>query len=142
MHIKIIYFLAIISLIFLYLDFTNWATYRQNQGKYTPENIKPNLCTHIIYGFATLNPKSLKIRAHDSWVDISEQNKNGEFYKKVTEMKSQNRKVLLAIGGWNDSKGNKYSRLVNNPKARKDFIKHVIEYLKKHNFDGLDLDWE
>ena len=57
-------------------------------------------------------------------------------------MKSHNRKVLLAIGGWNDSKGNKYSRLVNNPKARKDFIKHVIEYLKKHNFDGLDLDWE
>ena len=57
-------------------------------------------------------------------------------------MKSQNRKVLLAIGGWNDSKGNKYSRLVNNPKARKDFIQHVIEYLKKHNFDGLDLDWE
>ena len=57
-------------------------------------------------------------------------------------MKSLNRKVLLAIGGWNDSKGNKYSRLVNNPKARKDFIKHVIEYLKKHNFDGLDLDWE
>ena len=84
----------------------------------------------------------MKIRAHDSWVDISEQNKNGEFYKKVTELKSQNRKVLLAIGGWNDSKGNKYSRLVNNPKARKDFIKHVIEYLKKHNFDGLDLDWE
>ena len=89
--------------------------------------------------FATLNPKSLKIRAHDSWADISEPN---EFYKKVTELKSQNRKVLLAIGGWNDSKGNKYSRLVNNPKARKDFIQHVIEYLKKHNFDGLDLDWE
>ena len=45
-------------------------------------------------------------------------------------------------GGWNDSKGNKYSRLVNDPKARKVFTKHVIEYLKEHNFDGLDLDWE
>ena len=29
------------------------------------------------------------------------------------------RKVSLAIGGWNDSKGDKYSRLVNDPKARR-----------------------
>ena len=29
------------------------------------------------------------------------------------------RKVSLALGGWNDSKGDKYSRLVNDPKARR-----------------------
>ena len=102
-----------------------------------PEDIDPKLCTHIVYGFATLNPKSLTIRAHDSWADIG-----NEMYKKVTELKGKGRKVLLAIGGWNDSKGNKYSRLVNDPKAIKKFIKHVIGYLKEHNFDGLDLDWE
>ena len=102
-----------------------------------PEDIDPKLCTHIVYGFATLNPKSLTIRAHDSWADIG-----NEMYKKVTELKGNGRKVLLAIGGWNDSKGNKYSRLVNDPKAMRKFTKHVIGYLKEHNFDGLDLDWE
>lgn len=50
--------------------------------------------------------------------------------------------VLVAIGGWNDSAGDKYSRLVNNPSARARFITHVIEFIEKHNFDGLDLDWE
>lgn len=50
--------------------------------------------------------------------------------------------MLIAIGGWNDSAGDKYSRLVNNPSARRKFNEHVIQFIKQHNFDGLDLDWE
>ena len=51
-------------------------------------------------------------------------------------------KVLIALGGWNDSAGNKYSRLVNDPAARQRFITNVIKFMEQHNFDGLDLDWE
>lgn len=50
--------------------------------------------------------------------------------------------MLLALGGWNDSAGDKYSRLVNNRSARKKFIAHAVEFLEKYDFDGLDLDWE
>ena len=50
--------------------------------------------------------------------------------------------MTLALGGWNDSKGDKYSRLVNNPAARARFIAHVIGFIEEHDFDGLDLDWE
>ena len=89
-----IFYMSTITYLFsTFLDFTNWAFYRPNKGKYLPEHIDPRLCTHIIYGFATLNPKSLKIRAHDSWADIG-----NEMYKKVTELKGRNRKVSLAIG--------------------------------------------
>ena len=65
-----------------------------------------------------------------------------EFYEKVTALKQKGKKVTLAIGGWNDSQGDKYSRLVNNPAKRAAFITHAIEFIEKHNFDGLDLDWE
>lgn len=51
-------------------------------------------------------------------------------------------KVSIAIGGWNDSQGDKYSRLVNDPGARARFITHVVAFLEKWGFDGLDLDWE
>jgi chitinase len=51
-------------------------------------------------------------------------------------------KVSLALGGWNDSAGDKYSRLVNNPEARKKFVQQAIEFIEKYGFDGLDLDWE
>ena len=51
---------------FLYLPetrivcyYTNWAQYRQGRGKFFPENVDPNLCTHGIYSFAKLNGNKL-----------------------------------------------------------------------------------
>lgn len=65
-----------------------------------------------------------------------------EFFEKVTAYKKKGLKVLVAIGGWNDSAGDKYSRLVNNPSARQRFIENVLDFIEQNNFDGLDLDWE
>ena len=65
-----------------------------------------------------------------------------EFYKKVTNLRKHGVKVTIALGGWNDSKGNKYSRLVNNPASRKKFTEEVMKFIEKYDFDGLDLDWE
>ena len=65
-----------------------------------------------------------------------------EYYTKLTNYKARGVKVSLALGGWNDSQGDKYSRLANSPKARAKFIRHVTKFLTKYNFDGLDLDWE
>ncbi|KAA0201540.1 hypothetical protein HAZT_HAZT005433 [Hyalella azteca] len=117
--------------------FTNWAWYRPGIGKYTPDDIDPTICTHIVYGFAVLDYSNLIIKPHDSWADL-----DNNFYGKVTALKKRGIKVTVAIGGWNDSAGDKYSRLVNNPTARRKFIEHVIEFITKHDFDGLDLDWE
>ena len=50
--------------------FTNWAWYRPDIGKYKPEDIDSSLCTHIVYGFAILNPSKLIMAPHDSWADI------------------------------------------------------------------------
>ena len=65
-----------------------------------------------------------------------------EFYTKFTSHKSPRTKAIVAIGGWNDSLGNKYSVMVNSPALRKKFIHSVMVFLEKFNFDGLDLDWE
>ncbi|CAH1396474.1 unnamed protein product [Nezara viridula] len=117
--------------------FTNWAWYRQGTGKYLPSDIDPNLCTHIVYGFAVLDTDRLVIKPHDSWADL-----DNKFYEKVTALKAKGVKVTLAIGGWNDSAGNKYSRLVNSRDARQRFNEHVLKFILENNFDGLDLDWE
>lgn len=60
----------------------------------------------------------------------------------MVALKKKGIKVLIALGGWNDSLGDKYSRLVNDPSARKRFIENVIQFIEKYDFDGLDLDWE
>lgn len=117
--------------------FTNWAWYRQGGGKYLPEDIDSRLCTHIVYGFAVLDGTSLTIKPHDTWADF-----DNKFYERVVAHKKKGVKVTVAIGGWNDSAGDKYSRLVRDAAARARFVRHVIEFIDKHGFDGLDLDWE
>ena len=40
--------------------YTNWAQYRPNEGKYFPEDIDPNLCSHLVYAFAKLKGNRLE----------------------------------------------------------------------------------
>lgn len=117
--------------------FTNWAWYRQEGGKFLPEDVDTDLCTHVLYGFAVLDGSRLRIKSHDPWADI-----DNKFYERIAALKSKGIKVLMAIGGWNDSAGDKYSRLVNSPSARQRFIENVIQFIEKYQFEGLDLDWE
>jgi len=120
--------------------FINWAWYRPGDGKYVPEDIDPKLCTIVNYAFSVLGSNGI-LRMHDSWAD-----KDNTFYERTVALKnapgSRVRKVFLAIGGWNDSAGSKYSDMVMSKSKRAAFIKHVVPFLEKYKFDGLDLDWE
>lgn len=117
--------------------FTNWAWYRPGDGKYTPDDIDESLCTHIVYGFAVLDRETMTIRTHDSWADI-----DNRFYERVVALRAKGIHVTLALGGWNDSLGDKYSNLVRSPTNRARFVKQAIEFIEKYHFEGLDLDWE
>lgn len=64
------------------------------------------------------------------------------FYERVVALKRRGVKVSIGLGGWNDSAGDKYSRLVNNRSSRKKFIINVLDFMYKYGFDGLDVDWE
>lgn len=117
--------------------FTNWAWHRSGPKQYMPENIDERLCTHVIYGFAALDESNSKIKILESLTDIE-----NKFYERVTAYKKKGLKVLIALGGWYDSKGDKYSKLVANTFSRRIFIQNAIEFIKEHNFDGLDLNWQ
>lgn len=117
--------------------FTNWAWYRKGLAKYTPDNIDVNLCTHVVYGFAILDYSELTLRVYDSWADI-----DNKFYERVAALQSKGVKVSVALGGWNDSQGDKYSRLVRSAAARSKFVQQAVQFIEKYGFGGLDLDWE
>lgn len=117
--------------------YTNWSVYRSGSAKFTPQNINPYLCTHLIYAFAGFT-KDGALKPFDKYQDID---KGG--YAKFTGLKTYNKhlKTMIAIGGWNEGSG-KFSALSANAEKRKDFAKNVVKFLRQNNFDGLDLDWE
>ena len=49
--------------------------------------------------------------------------------------------MILSVGGW-DRSGEGYSKLVSSRENILAFTDWIITYLRRHDFDGLDLDWE
>ncbi|KAI9565681.1 hypothetical protein GHT06_009473 [Daphnia sinensis] len=119
-----------------------WSAYRPNNGAFTVDNIDPMLCTHIIYAFAGLDNVTYSIKSLDSFLDTEEGGGRGQYKKVMNFKKKQPRlKVTIAIGGWNEGSG-KYSDMAETPENRRLFINSVLAFIKKHGFDGLDMDWE
>lgn len=111
---------------------------RAGDGKFSPDvHFDSKLCTHIIYEYAILDDQTLTMKPSNQEIDI-----NNKMYEQVTALKKQGVKVMIALGGSMDSKGDKYGRLLTDETARKKFINHAVEFIRKHNFDGLDLVFE
>ncbi|XP_037722456.1 probable chitinase 2 [Drosophila subpulchrella] len=121
---------------------STWAVYRPELGAYSIDNFDANLCSHVVYAFAGLDITQAAIKSLDPWQDLKEEYGKGG-YEKLTGLKRTHPhlKVSLAIGGWNEGSAN-YSTLVANSLLRGRFVKQVSSFIRKYDFDGLDLDWE
>lgn len=113
---------------------TNWAQYRPSSAKFTPDNVDPFLCTHVIYALAGINSFN-QITAIE-WNDADQ-------YIRLNNLKNVNPalKTLLTVGGTVNGLS-AFVAMVARPEGRATFIKSAISFLRTHKFDGLNLDWE
>nr|XP_004659053.2 chitinase-3-like protein 2 [Jaculus jaculus] len=112
--------------------FTSWSAERQEPGTFTLEKLNPFLCSHLIYAFGTI--KSNRIGIDDGNAAALD---HAISTHKATNPKL---KILLCIGGYVfGSKG--FHPMVDSPTSRLEFINSAIQFLRTHNFDGLDISW-
>ncbi|CAH1985065.1 unnamed protein product [Acanthoscelides obtectus] len=104
-----------------------------------PEDILPDLCTHVIFAFGWL--KKGKLSSFES----NDETKDGKvgLYERILKLKKANPslKTLIAIGGWSFGT-QKFKDMVATRYTRQTFIFSAIPFLRQRGFDGLDIDWE
>jgi GH18 family chitinase len=49
-------------------------------------------------------------------------------------------KILVSVGGWTWSKG--FSDAALTPKSRSTFVASAVDFVRRHDLDGFDVDWE
>ncbi|SPP78026.1 blast:Chitinase-like protein Idgf4 [Drosophila guanche] len=115
-------------------------------SKLTLNDLEPALqyCSHLIYGYAGINPTSNKLVSTNEKLDLD---LGSSLFRQVTSLKRKYPalKVLLSVGGDKDivdPENNKYLTLLESSNARIPFINSAHSLVKTYGFDGLDLAWQ
>ncbi|XP_045467500.1 chitotriosidase-1-like [Harmonia axyridis] len=117
--------------------FNSWTVYRNGNGKFVPQNVDPNLCSHVLFAFVGLSTDG-NVRILDEWEAI---NLNG--ISDIINLKQQNKdlKILVSMGGWNEG-STTYSNVIGNPTLRTNLVRNIVAFIRQYGFDGFDLSWE
>ncbi|KAK0406774.1 hypothetical protein QR680_018797 [Steinernema hermaphroditum] len=118
--------------------FTDWSVYREGDFKFAPEDYLPGLCTHIVFGFGWINFHSFAAAP----MNPSDLGDNGT-YARVNKLKQSDPglKTILSFGGAYFPV-EVFRRLASGRHNRQKFIGSAVEWVEKHGFDGIAIDWK
>jgi len=118
-----------------------YASGRKPPAKLEPKDIDAHLCTHIVYAFASVNPKTYQLENRKEKKQLPHE----ELYAQLINLKKKNKKlkVLLSVGGAAHEKyESPFHNMTKTDKRIETFVKSAIKFLRERGFDGLDVDWE
>ncbi|KAJ4402691.1 hypothetical protein N0V91_007066 [Didymella pomorum] len=117
--------------------YEGWNTRRRPCDKVWPSQIDTTGLTHIVFSFATIDPTTFAVRPmHPN---------DEKLYTEFLGLKDGSQK-WIGIGGWEFSDAGPthqtWSLMASSKANRQAFISSLLEFLKKWDFAGVDIDWE
>lgn len=110
---------------------TNIMAYYVPEEKYDASTIPVEKLTHILFSFTKVIDGKMAFRNPE----------NGDKLDQLVAQKERNPalRVMIACGGWG---AGGFSDMASTAENRKVFIDSAIEFINKHQLDGIDIDWE
>jgi chitinase len=97
-----------------------------------PEEVAAERLTHINYAFANIK----------EGVIVEGFQNDRQNYRTLNSLKQRNPrlKILVSVGGWTWSGG--FSDMALTRESRRKFIESSVQFVRTHQLDGVDIDWE
>lgn len=120
--------------------YEGWATAKRPCYAMRPEEIPFGQYTHLIFSFATINPKTYEISPGDYHTE--------DMMSRIGSIKiiQPNIKIWVAVGGWafNDPGPTQttFSDIAASEANIEKFLNSLVKMMNKYDFDGIDIDWE
>ena len=130
--------------------YASWSGRRPGLGRFTPEDVDGQLCTHLVYAFGALKDNRLALKADKQPGDSDDSDEEGDtggdqpdVHGRLQTLREKNPdlKIILAIGGWAFGSA-PFKELTTSSFRMNQFVYDSTEFLRSNNFDGLDIDWE
>jgi len=110
-----------------YPDWGKW-----HKPAYTVDKVPYEKLTHVLWSFITPNADGT---LHGDAADDP-----SALDSMVTLAHAVGTKVIVSLGGGGQS--DKFAPVAKDSTLRNKFIVNLVDYVKAHNLDGLDMDWE
>ncbi len=107
-----------------------------------PGQIDAHNLTRINYAFATIEDGRLAAGSPPNAQNPDAPSIDAQNLAVLTSLRKQNPSltVLVSVGGWLGSGG--FSDIALSAQSRNVFVESAVEFLRRYNLDGLDVDWE
>ncbi len=110
-----------------YPDWGKW-----HKPAYTVDKVPYKKLTHVLWSFITPNA--------DGTLHGDAADEPSALDSMVTLAHAAGTKIIVSLGGGGQS--DKFAPVAKDSTLRNKFIVNLVDYVKAHNLDGLDMDWE